>query len=55
MNILHKLKCTLGRRSLECLYISFIHPFFEYGYIIFDNMSTLSKPNLKKIIKKQQK
>ena len=49
INIMHKLKFILDRKSLETIYISFIRPILEYGDILFDNCSQQEKQDLESI------
>ncbi|PJE78229.1 hypothetical protein CI610_02839 [invertebrate metagenome] len=39
LNILRRFKFTLGRTSLQTLYFTLIRPIFEYGNIVWDNLT----------------
>ena len=49
LNVLRSLKFDLDRKTLQCMYLSFIRPVMEYGDIIFDNSPDYCKDKLEKI------
>ena len=49
ITIKKKLNFNLDRKSLETIYIAFIRPLIEYGYVIWDNCSLYEKQELDKI------
>ena len=49
LNVLRCLKFDLDRKTLQCMYFSFIRPIMEYGDVIFDNSPQYSKDKLEKI------
>ena len=49
INTRRKLKFRLDRMSLETIYIAFIRPRIEYGYVIWDICTLYEKQELDKI------
>ena len=49
INIMHRLKYQLDRKSLEIIYTTFIRPILEYADVIRDNCCNYEKQELEKI------
>ena len=48
INIMHKFKFLLDRKSLETIYFSFIRPILEYGDVVWDNCTQQEKQDIEK-------
>ena len=48
IDIMRKLKYDLGRKSLETIYVVFIHPILECADVFWDNCSQAEKQDPKK-------
>lgn len=49
LNLLRSLKFTLGRKSLQKIYFTFIRPILEYADVVWDNCTQQQKNDLEKI------
>ena len=45
LNVMRKLKYKLDRKSLETIYIAFIRPLLEYGFIVAQTRPQKSSPS----------
>ena len=46
---MRKLKFVLDRKSLQCIYFSFIRPVLEYADVVWDNCTKYEEDELEKI------
>ena len=49
INVMRKLKFVLDRKSLQCIYFSFIRPVLEYADVVWDNCTKYEEDELEKI------
>ena len=49
INIMHRLKYEIDRKSLEIIFTTFIRPILEYTDVICDNCSGYEKQELEKM------
>ena len=49
INVMRKLKFVLDRKSMQCIYFSFIRPVLEYAYVVWDNCTKYEEDELEKI------
>jgi len=49
LGIMRKLKCSVRRKTLNQIYVSFLRPILEYSSVVWDNCTQYEKDRLEKV------